>query len=121
MTSAYGSATNNVTPRAILLLIQGSVTQNALSTFVGSFLFSMVALVVLKVGVYGPQGRSVLFMMTITSRCLGLLASVRRPTGSSRRHRPQSMHGSVSLSLAVQNSKIPRRIFRTAPSLCTRV
>lgn len=55
MTPAYGSATNTVTPRAILLLIQGSVTQNALSTFVGSFLFSMVALVVLKVGVYGPQ------------------------------------------------------------------
>jgi uncharacterized membrane protein len=77
MTSAYGSATNTVTPRATILLIQDSVTQNALSTFVGSFLFSMVALVVLKVGAYGPQGRSVLFMMTIVVIILVVIALLR--------------------------------------------
>ncbi|WP_345817531.1 DUF2254 domain-containing protein (plasmid) [Paraburkholderia sp. PREW-6R] len=77
MTSAYGSATNTVTPRATILLIQDSVTQNALSTFVGSFLFSMVALVVLKVGAYGPQGRSVLFVMTIIVIALVVIALLR--------------------------------------------
>jgi uncharacterized membrane protein len=77
MTSAYGSATNTVTPRATILLIQDSVTQNALSTFVGSFLFSMVALVVLKVGAYGPQGRSVLFLMTIVVIVLVVIALLR--------------------------------------------
>ncbi|MDR5815971.1 MULTISPECIES: DUF2254 domain-containing protein [unclassified Caballeronia] len=77
MTSAYGSATNTVTPRATILLIQDSVTQNALSTFIGSFLFSMVALVVLKVGAYGPQGRSVLFMMTIVVIILVVIALLR--------------------------------------------
>jgi uncharacterized membrane protein len=53
------------------------VTQNALSTFVGSFLFSMVALVVLKVGAYGPQGRSVLFLMTIVVIFLVVIALLR--------------------------------------------
>jgi uncharacterized membrane protein len=77
MTSAYGSATNTVTPRATILLIQDSVTQNALSTFVGSFLFSIVALIVLKVGAYGPQGRSVLFVMTIGVIILVVIALLR--------------------------------------------
>ena len=50
MTSAYGSAANNVTPRATRLLREDPVTQNVLSTFIGSFLFSIVGIVVLKTG-----------------------------------------------------------------------
>ncbi len=65
MTSAYASATNNVTPRATKLLMEDRVTQNVLSTFIGSFLFSMVGIVVLKTGAYGARGRVVLFIVTI--------------------------------------------------------
>lgn len=65
MTSAYGSATSTVTPRATRLLIEDRVTQNVLSTFLGSFLFGIVGLVVLKTGAYGDRGRAVLFMVTI--------------------------------------------------------
>ncbi|MEP9348682.1 DUF2254 domain-containing protein [Xanthobacter sp. KR7-225] len=65
MTSAYGSATSNVTPRATRLLMEDRVTQNVLSTFIGSFLFSIVGIVVLKTGVYGERGRVVLFVVTI--------------------------------------------------------
>ncbi|MTH64755.1 DUF2254 domain-containing protein [Paracoccus shanxieyensis] len=65
MTSAYGSATNNVTPRATKLLIEDRVTQNALSTFIGSFLFAVVGLIVLATGSYGERGRTVLFCFTI--------------------------------------------------------
>lgn len=65
MTSAYGSATSNVTPRATKLLIEDRVTQNALSTFVGSFLFAVVGLIVLATGSYGERGRMVLFCFTI--------------------------------------------------------
>ena len=36
-----------------------------LSTFVGSFLFSIVGLVVLRTGAYGERGRAVLFVVTI--------------------------------------------------------
>lgn len=65
MTSAYGSATSNVTPRATKLLMEDRVTQNVLSAFIGSFLFSVVGIVVLKTGAYGDRGRTVLFFVTI--------------------------------------------------------
>ncbi len=65
MTSAYGSATSNVTPRATKLLIEDTVTQNVLSTFVGSFLYGIVGIVVLQTGAYGDRGRVILFVVTI--------------------------------------------------------
>lgn len=65
MTSAYGSATSNVTPRATRLLMEDRTAQNVLSTFIGSFLFSIVGIVVLKMGAYGDRGRVVLFIVTI--------------------------------------------------------
>lgn len=65
MTSAFGSATSNVTPRATRLLMQDRLTQNVLSAFIGSFIFSIVGIVVLKLGGYGERGRAVLFVVTI--------------------------------------------------------
>jgi len=65
MVSAYSAATSNVTPRATQLVIDDSTTKNVLSTFVGSFLFSLVGIIVLSTGAYGAQGRVVLFAATI--------------------------------------------------------
>jgi len=65
MVSAYGAATNNVTPRATKLLIEDKSSHNALSTFVGAFIFSVVGIVALKTGAYGNSGRLVLFVVTI--------------------------------------------------------
>jgi uncharacterized membrane protein len=65
MVSAYSAATSNVTPRATRLVMEDSTTQNVLSTFVGSFLFSLVGIIVLSTGAYGAQGRIVLFGATI--------------------------------------------------------
>jgi len=65
VTAAYGSATSNVTPRATRLLIEDRISQNALSTFVGSFLFAIVGLILLSTGAYGDRGRIVLFFCTI--------------------------------------------------------
>lgn len=77
MTSAYGSATSNVTPRATTLLIEDRVTQNVLSTFIGSFLFSIVGIVVLKTGAYGDRGRVILFIVTIGIIVLIVVALLR--------------------------------------------
>lgn len=63
--SAYSSATSNVTPRATKLLMQDSSTQTVLSTFIGSFLFSLVGIVTLTIEGYGQRGRLVLFVVTI--------------------------------------------------------
>lgn len=65
MVAAYAAATANVTPRAIKLLIEDTTTQNVLATFVGSFLYSLVAIIALSTGAYGERGRVVLFVVTI--------------------------------------------------------
>ena len=63
--AAYGSATSTATPRATNLLLDDTVTQNMLATFIGAFIFSIVGIVLLKAGVYGTAGRLVLFGVTI--------------------------------------------------------
>ncbi len=65
MVSAYGAASSGVTPRATSLVMEDSTTQNALATFIGSFLFSLVGIIALSTGAYGAQGRVVLFAVTI--------------------------------------------------------
>ncbi len=65
MVAAYSAATTNVTPRATKLLLQDTTSQNVLATFVGSFLYSLVAIITLSMGAYGEQGRVILFVVTI--------------------------------------------------------
>ncbi|MEW5422366.1 DUF2254 domain-containing protein [Amorphus sp. 3PC139-8] len=65
MVTHYNTVTSNVTPRATRLLLEDTTAQNALGTFIGSFLFSLVGIVTLSTNVYGERGRVVLFAMTI--------------------------------------------------------
>ena len=62
---AYGNATNNVTPRATKLLIEDVTTQNVLATFIGAFLYGLVGIIALSTGLYGSQGRVILFVATL--------------------------------------------------------
>lgn len=77
MTSAYSAASNGATPRATQLLIADSTAQNALSTFIGSFLFSIVGLIVLNAGGYADHGRFVLFLVTIVVIALIIISLLR--------------------------------------------
>jgi len=77
MTAAYGTAASTVTPRATRLLIEDRVAQNVLSTFIGSFLFSVVGIVVLSTGAYGDRGRFVLFVVTVAVIILIVLSLLR--------------------------------------------
>jgi uncharacterized membrane protein len=65
MVAAYAAATSSVTPRATKLLIEDPTTQNALATFIGAFLFSVVGIGALGTGIYSSQGRVILFTATI--------------------------------------------------------
>lgn len=65
MTAAYSAATSNVTPRATSLLIEDRVSHRVLSTFVGSFVFAIVSIILLRTEAYGPNGRTVLFCVTV--------------------------------------------------------
>jgi uncharacterized membrane protein len=65
MVSAYASASSSATPRSFSLVISDDVSQNALSTFIGSFIFSVVALIALKNDYYDRAGRFALFALTL--------------------------------------------------------
>ena len=71
MISAYAAAAQGTTPRATQLLIADRTSQNALSTFLGTFVFSIVGIVALSTGSFNEGGRSVLFLGT-----LGVIALV---------------------------------------------
>lgn len=77
MTSAFSATTNNVTPRATKLLMQDQVTQNVLATFIGSFLFALVGIVMLKTGLYGDRGRVILFVATVAVIALIVVTLIR--------------------------------------------
>lgn len=65
MVSAYSSATQLATPRATQLMISDPTSQNALSTFLGAFVFAMVGIVGLNTSAYGHDGRIILFAATV--------------------------------------------------------
>ena len=62
---AYGGTTSNATPRANELLQRDPAAQNAISIFIGSFLFSIVGIIGLHAGVYRDSGRLLLFFATL--------------------------------------------------------
>ena len=65
--------------------MEDTTTHNALATFIGSFLFSLVGLIALSTGVYGDQGRVLLFAVTIAVVILivyTLLRWIDHPPGS---------------------------------------
>lgn len=63
--AAHASATSHATPRATRLLSQDRTAQNAMSTFVGTFLFSLVGLIALQTGLYGSTGRVLIYVVTL--------------------------------------------------------
>lgn len=77
MVTAYQAASTNVTPRATQLLIQDTTSQNVLGTFIGSFLYALVAMIALSTEAYGEAGRFFLFVVTIAVICLVVIALLR--------------------------------------------
>lgn len=77
MVSAYSSAGNTATPRTFPLVIADDVSQNALSTFIGVFIFSIVALIALMNGYYGKSGTFLLFSLTLLVLALVIITFVR--------------------------------------------
>jgi len=65
MVVAYTAASAQMTPRAASFVTNDGATQRALATFVGAFLFTVVALVALGANYYGAEGRTILFLSTL--------------------------------------------------------
>ena len=67
MISAYGSASSTATPRVFPLVVSDDVSQTALSSFIGAFIFSIVALIAVMTGFFGHAGRFIVFMLTLSA------------------------------------------------------
>jgi uncharacterized membrane protein len=65
MVAAMQAASEAATPRVRRLLIQDHTAQNAISTFIGTFLFSLLGIVALSAGLYDLSGRFVLLIITL--------------------------------------------------------
>ncbi len=65
MVSAYASASSMATPRSFSLVLADDVSQNALSAFIGAFIFSIISLIVVENNYYAEAGRFTLFVLTL--------------------------------------------------------
>lgn len=84
MLSAFSAASNAATPRSFKIVVTDDMSQNALSVFIGSFIFSIVATVALDNGYYGNSGIFILFLLTLSLFALVILTFLRWVDGISR-------------------------------------
>lgn len=77
MVSAYASASSTATPRSFTLVVADDASQNALSTFVGSFIFSIVALTAVKNDYFKTAGLFLLFVLTVIVFAMVIIMFVR--------------------------------------------
>ena len=77
MVAAYASASAGATPRSIPLVIADDVTQNALSAFIGAFIFSIVSLIALQNDMFESAGRFAIFVLTLLVFAIVVITFVR--------------------------------------------
>ncbi len=76
MLSAYASAASSATPRSFPVVVADDISQNALSAFIGAFIFGLVGLIALLNGIYGAAGRFCLFAFTVIVFTIVILSFV---------------------------------------------
>ena len=77
MVSAYASTGQSATARAFPLIVADDVSQNALSIFVGAFIYAIVALSATTNDYFGKAGRFTLFVLTLLTIVAVVLVFVR--------------------------------------------
>ncbi|MDR5900271.1 DUF2254 domain-containing protein [Halomonas vilamensis] len=77
MVAAYASASAGATPRSIPLVIADDVTQNALSAFIGAFIFSIVSLIAIQNEMFESAGRFAIFVLTLLVFAIVIITFVR--------------------------------------------
>lgn len=70
MVTAYTAVSQTATPRVAALVTSDSEVQKALATFVGAFLYAIVAVTAINANYYGQEGRAILFLFSLGVVCL---------------------------------------------------
>lgn len=84
MVSAYAAASSTATPRAFSLVLADDASQNALSAFVGAFIYSVVALTAVNNSYFGVAGLFILFVLTALVFAIIIFTFVRWVDGIAR-------------------------------------
>lgn len=87
MVTAYTAVSQAATPRVAALITSDSEVQKALATFVGAFLYAIVAVTAINANYYGQAGRAILFLFSLGVVCLvafRLLAWINRLSSLAR-------------------------------------
>lgn len=77
MVAAYASASAGATPRSLPLVIADDVTQNALSAFIGAFIFSIVSLIAIQNDMFDSAGQFAIFVLTLLVFAIVIITFVR--------------------------------------------
>lgn len=77
MVNAYASASQSSTPRSLSLIISDDVSQNALSIFIGAFIYSAVALTAMTQAFFDEAGLFLLFCLTCCAFAIVILTFIR--------------------------------------------
>lgn len=77
MVAAYASASAGSTPRSLPLVIADDVTQNAMSAFIGAFIFSIVSLITVQNEMFGSAGQFAIFVLTLLVFAVVIITFVR--------------------------------------------
>ncbi|UWQ19055.1 DUF2254 domain-containing protein [Jannaschia sp. M317] len=77
MVSAHHFAASQVTPRSHRLLRQDGRTQSVLATFIGAFVYAIVAIVLVNAGLFGGRDFAAVYGVTIVVLALVIVALVR--------------------------------------------
>lgn len=70
--TAYTAVSQTTSPRVATLVTSDEATQKALATFVGAFLYAVVAVTAIHARYYGAEGRAVLYLTSLL--VVGLVA-----------------------------------------------
>lgn len=70
MVTAYTAVSQAATPRVAALVTSDGEVQKALATFVGAFLYAIVAVTAINANYYGQEGRAILFLFSLAVVCL---------------------------------------------------
>ncbi|WP_416192253.1 DUF2254 domain-containing protein [Neisseria sp. CCUG12390] len=65
MVSAFSSAANGATPRAMNLVMADDTTRTAIASFIAAFIYAVISKTALGMEYYGQNGRFILFIGTI--------------------------------------------------------
>ncbi|NMA98109.1 MAG: DUF2254 domain-containing protein [Phyllobacteriaceae bacterium] len=75
--SAFSGASAATTPRAVPLIAGDLRAQTSISVFIGAFLFSIVGIIGLSIGIYSEAGRLFLFVVTLSVVVLVVTSLIR--------------------------------------------